>query len=305
MTLNTQSEAPMNAASPGNSPAMDTPATETEVKAIETKAEPQTEAPKEPAKEDIDLSARFASLSRKEKKLLAERQAISAEKKELEEYKKWKASAKEKPFEYLSQGGITLDDLIKAKLTEGKEPTVEDKLLTVEEKLKKFQEDREVEAEKLKQQNSSRAVAAFKDKIKSVVEIDKAKYETILANDAIDEVYDVCAEYWEQNPHLPPEKRMLPVEKAAELVEAELFEREKERAKKTISYSKLKSLYASQETPKETVPQAKDIQAPEPTLTNKTAPAPSAEQRRLLTREESIKQLAKELDEKWRAARKG
>jgi hypothetical protein len=295
MTLNTGSAPSAAPEAPTTSP-VESP------QAVPAPEAPQAEAA---PKGDPDLSPRFAALARQEKRLLEERKAIAAQAKEIEEYRRWKSSAKEKPFEYLEAGGLSFDELVKQKLKEGKEPTVEDKLMTVEEKLKKLQEDRAREEDERKQANVSRAEAAFKDKIKSVVENDKAKYELIGAYDAHDEVFNVCKEYWEQNEHLPQEKRLLPVEKAAELVEAEL----EERMKKFQGVSKFKKLFTPAEAAaakEEIASKAKDISEPEPTLTNKSAPAPSAEAKKpLLSREESIKQLAKQLEEKMRAAKKG
>jgi len=283
------SEVAVNAASPGISqlaPTQEAPVLET----------PAAQAPDK----DARLSSQFAALSKQEKALFLEKKRLSEERKEIEGYRKAKGVAKENPLQYLAEGGLTLDDLIQFKLKQGEPPSADEKLKTIEEKLAAIEAQKAKDEELAKQTNIDRAVSAFKAEIMSVIEKDPAKYEFIAARNAHEEVYNVIAQYWDENEHLPPDKRRLPIEKAAELVENELFEQHKPLK----GLSKFKALFAPEpEAKPDTSTKAPEMSAPPrtTTLTNSnTASTPGVEQKRLLSREESIKVLAKQLEESMR-----
>lgn len=244
--------------------------------------------------QEVDLSSRFAALTRKEKALLdRERKAAEIEKK----FGKFAQSKpKENPLAWLETGEITIDELIQAKLKEGKPPTADEKVVTVEEKLRRLEEQIAAKEEQSKQEHINRVVQQFKDQIKAHVDSDKGKYELINAHDAYDQVYAVCEQYYEENRE-KPDFKALEVSKAADLVEDYLFEQAKAKYAKVSKYKKL--FLPDADSPEDIKTQATDTPKPqsEPTLTNRGT-TPSAKATKLLPREIAIRQIAAQFDRK-------
>jgi hypothetical protein len=244
----------------------------------------EAEAPKEEAPTQ-DLSAQFAALSKKEKKLFEDQARIKELEKKYGPIEKALSAAKEKPTALLEAAGITLDDLIQYQLKNGQPPTAEDKVATIEAKLKAYEEQIKSKEEAAEQARIDRAIADFKGQIKAHVATDAAKFELVAANNAFDTVYEVCEQYYNET------GKQLDISKAAELVEAELFE----NAKKVLNLSKMKALYATAEAPKVLDTQKATGQSSQTTLTNKSAASTQVAPPKPLSREESLKRAAEAL----------
>lgn len=242
-----------------------------------------------PKIDDTDLSSKFAALSRKEKALMAQQKKV----KELtDKYGALDAiNAKENPMAVLEKFGLSLDDLVQYSLKNGQPKTADDKILTVEEKLAKMEKEREAERQAGIQERNNKAVNDFKGKIRAHLDTDPAKFELIHAHKAYDKIFEVIAQYWDNQEDVEPNDRQhLPIEKAADLVENDLYE----EAKKFLGVSKYKSLFLPQPPVEDTKKKATDTPTPqtEPTLTNK-GPTPQVPRPgQVLPREDAIKMIA-------------
>lgn len=255
----------------------------------EAVTEPQTVA--KPEGTDTDLSKQFAALARKEKAILdRERKAAELEKR----FGKYgQVKPKDNPLAWLETGEITIEELIQAKLKEGKPPTAEERTLTVEEKLAKLEKQLADKDAASKQEHIDREVQKFRDSITALVDSDKVKFELILAHGAQNEVYNVCELYYNENHH-KPDFKPLDISKAAELVEDQLFSEAKEKYSKVAKY---KSLFVPTEQAPDTN-KATDTPKPtttEPTLTNRGT-TPSAPSTKTLSREKAIAMIASRYD---------
>lgn len=256
-----------------------------------TQPDPAVAAPPAPKPED-DLSARFATLTKREK-ATAERERKAAE---LE--KKYgdidKLAADKQSLALMKKFGITPDDLIQAMLKEGKPEEPKDKVQTLEEKLQKIEDERKAEADRSRQASIDKAVGDFKSRIKATIDSDAGKYELIAAHDALDTVFERCADYWSSQADVPPEERKhLDIAVACDQVEQELYDYAKS---KFAGVKKYRSIYEP-EAPAAPAPdiekKASDTAPPqkEPTLTNRGT-TPSAPTSTVLDREVAIKQIA-------------
>lgn len=247
---------------------------------------------------DPDLSSKFAALARQEKANSTERRRLEGLAKKYGPIEERLGRAKEDPLGYLEAGGVTIEQLIQAQLKAGKAPTAEDEVLTIKQKLEKIEAEREAEREASKQQSINKSVQDFKDKIKAHTDSDLDKYELINVHGAHDRVFDVCAQYWEDQKDLEPaERKQLDIAKAADLVEDEIYQ----SSLKFKDVKKYRKLYTPETTsePKDINTKATDTLAPqtEPTLTNRGT-TPSAPNSKLLSRELAIKQIAAQYDGK-------
>lgn len=253
-------------------------------------SEPQVE--QKPTETDDDFAHRMALLARKER-MLTERQ---------KEMKEWEEKVKrlerleklkdEDPDEYLKESGLTLDKLIQASLKKNTTETVEEKIARLEKMLTDKEENEKLSKKQTAEQN-------LRNQIKQTIE-SKEDYPLIKSLDEFDLVYDVMEEYWNQH------NQMLPIEKAAELVENSFFE----KVQSLKSIDKVKKLFAeAHETAQNKLEHSEIVKTvnPEPvtqslnhkTLTAKSVPSTEmAQPKRLLSREESLAKIAKDLEAK-------
>lgn len=193
----------------------------------ETQA-PETPAPQavEPPKEDPALSPKFAALAKKAKaayqaqaQLKAEKAALEAKRKEIDEFSKYKQEATSNPLKALEALGWKYDDLVNFVLNDQK-PTESQKLTQVEQRLEALQreqEEREQKRIQIEQEAAQRQYAetidAFKSKVASHVSENSEKYELIQLHDAQELIFDTIEEYFNKT------NQVMDIAKAAELVE--------------------------------------------------------------------------------------
>ncbi len=184
--------------------------TEVVAPAAETVA-PATPAPAAPAV-DEKTNSRFAALSRQEKALREQTKAIAAEKAqlakdraELESSVKGKMidteEFKRNPYKYMKDHGITLESLAEIALNDGKPTTesvvgeTEKRMMTKMAELEKRLADKEAaEAEA----NQAKVLQEFMGNLTKQVNDNPADYELIIANDAVDVVYEVIEAHFEK-----------------------------------------------------------------------------------------------------------
>jgi hypothetical protein len=259
------------------------------------KEQTPTEPTKESSPQELELSKAFAALARKEKKLLELQRQIAAKEKQpgyisLEELK---AKAAQDPDSVLSTLGLDFNGLVDKKLAS--EPTLEDKLREVTDKVTAYErqaeENKKKREEQARQEQLDKAIQSFKNEIRQTAEQDKEKYELVHAYDEIDAVYEVCEEYFAKT------QKHLDIGKALEAVEQKL---QLELESKALKTNKAKRFFESLNQPNPAIKQSPEAKKDslQPTLTNRMTLQPSLiPEQKLLSREESIKRAAAML--KW------
>lgn len=187
-----------------------------------------TPPPDTKPKED-PMGKRFAALSRKEKEILNERQAIAAEKAAVEADKARMqkivtavANAKANPMALLTEAGVTYDELTRYILNDGK-PSPEDRIAELDNKLEEerrarisAEEKRELERQQADEAYITKMIDDYRKETNDHIASNPEAYESIIAYDAQDEVFSAIRD------HFAETGKILSPEEAAKQVEAEL-----------------------------------------------------------------------------------
>lgn len=212
------------------------------------------------------------------------------------------------PKSFLADAGLDLDTIVRAYLDEGPTPDVlmrdmeqrsRSEVEEIRAELKKLREEQTQKEQAAQQAQMQQAAHALRNEIEQTLRSDPDKFELTIAQGQEGEVYELMRLAYQQN------GTVLPVAKAAEMIEDFLFD----QAKKMTSAKKLASLFKPQEqaaAPAQAgkpAPQAKpatDAREPKAsttTLTSKlaTSPAQPAEADTMLPAEEMIQVLAKKV----------
>lgn len=216
-------------------------------------AEGQT-PPAEKPPENPKVASRFAQLSRQEKEvrdqrnaLKAEQDAWNAEKAELQQLKELKARAKQNPHEYLKAAEIDLDYLVQYSLNDNKQPVDKrieeleakiDKRLTEKEEREKAEREearkaRQAEIWEQKKAETAATLDAFAQEIAQTVNSDPEKHEVIIAEGKQNLVYELIVDHYNRtcDPETGLGGEILDVATVAEKLEEELVKEKIERAK--------------------------------------------------------------------------
>ena len=247
---------------------------------------------------DTDFSARFAALSKREKALLDQQNRIKEEAEKYKKYQDLESKAKENPLSVLEAMGLDLDAIIAASLGEDAPPkSVEEQLADlkaeIENERKRKEEDEKKakeDEEKALQTQYDEAIEAHKTDIKMFLEDNKEKYELINFQSADDLVWDVTEAHYDTN------GEVLPIEKAAEMVEEYLTA----QYQKALELKKFKPEEKKEEVDffKTETPVNPFVQANKPkTLTSDLNSTPTDRDTEYLTEEESKRRAAAML--KW------
>lgn len=265
----------------------------------------EEQQPEENAQQKDEFSSKFAALSRREKEIrarekqmedkIAEFEARMAQFEQPEEQPVEEPKVnierliRENPLEALKEAGYTYEDLTQMVLNDG-EMSTNHQMRLIKEQIEsdyktKFEELENRLAEKEKQEEEAKyndTINSFKSDIQNFID-DSEEFELIQANEAYDLVYDVIEQYYEEN------QRILETKQAAEEVEQYL----EEELKKVLEKSKKLGSWKPEANQQVAQPSRQA-----PTLSNSlSAKGEPAQADRLLSREESIAQLAKQL--KW------
>jgi hypothetical protein len=261
---------------------------------VETKPQPVKEEPKIEAKpeekDDHNLAARFAALSRRERQIVEKEKTLKGFEEKINSFEKSKKSAKIDPVAWLEQGGITYDELTQYILNNN-QPTKDTKvsleLQDLRERLEKQEQEKKEREEKDRLEAENRAIDNYKKQITDYAKTNADKYELINQSEEFETVFEVCEQYFAVN------HKLLPIETACEQVEKYL----EEKAEKFFTAKKFADKLKSAQVEDKKL----DVNAtPSATLTNKPFVAHSptiSPEGRVLTREESLKRAASLL--KW------
>lgn len=245
-----------------------------------------TEAPKEekapevvaPTKEEEKLSAKFAALAKAEKetrarkaemaalqkKLEDEKRELSEKLKKVEEFETKRKRAKEDPWSYLEDGGLTYDELTQMAIT-GKRPAHRDpRTDSVLSEVERIKAELEESKKAAMQKEEQASVSEWKATAKSTAEGSPEKYELIRNFNAYDVVYELADQKYRS------EGVILSQDEALELAEDYYDQQIEDLLAKVGSINKYKSRFvqsAEAAKPKEATP--KDSIAKEPkTISN-------------------------------------
>ncbi len=261
----------------------------------------------EPAKKNDEFSSKFAALSRREKQLRERESQLDQKLAMLEERLSKLDTPKEEPkkpelpielrlkkdpLNVLAELGLSYDKLTQLALNDGKlTPDMQLELMRQEmdqkyssefENLKKELVDRD---KRLEEEKYNEVVTNFKHDLTNFVNNDD-KYELIRANDAVDVVFDVIEQHYNDT------GRIMSKDEAADQVEAYL----EEEVEKLLKLNKLKSKLGQQK-PVNPPPQESKMAPKAPTLSNTHSATVSKPSGGYLTREQSVASAASLL--KW------
>lgn len=200
------------------------------------------------------LSSQFAALAKKEKRIVNKQQELEIQNKELQEklksYEQFEAkkkNAKTNPLEFLSEGGLTYDEITQYMLNGGI-PKEKDKTTELEERFNKLISDNENEKKqreeaelKAAQEQEEKAIAQFKDSVKKHIKDKGELYELVNLYDAQDLVISTIEAHFEKT------QQILDTDTAAELVEKHL----EGEVKKLATASKFKDKFKLDDEKKE------------------------------------------------------
>lgn len=203
---------------------------------------PASLTPPDAPKPESPDAARFAALARKEKAALRAiraskeyEQKLSQQAEAIKRYEERKAKAKIDPESYLSEAGLTYQELTDYYLN-GKKPTTETKLQATEERVQKFieeQERKEKEKTEQEQLNAQKQVeetiTEFKTNIATYLETNKDTYELTNLLEGQELVFDTIEAQFNKT------KKVMSIKEASDLVE-KYFEDQVERATKVNKF---------------------------------------------------------------------
>lgn len=240
----------------------------------------------EPVAQESRSSKRFSVLARKEaqlhrerERLKAERAALDAELRAAKEFEAKKQKARLNPIDALGDLGLTYEEVSEF-VVNGNKPTVSAEVQAVRDeiaRLRQEQEEARVAAEQAAQERLERerelVVEQFNADAINYVEQNASKFEYTLANNASHYVPEIIEKHFFETGEL------LPIDKAAEIVEAH-FEEVAERVAKAGKFKAKTGLVSQAQTVASTAPQARPAAAPvakrPATLTNSMTASASA-----------------------------
>lgn len=241
-----------------------------EVIAPASETSPEAPVTPEAKPQEDEFSDKFIKLTRQKRaleqqaaELKAERSRIEAERKEIEEFRSKKARIKENPREVLETMGVSFDDLAHMILTEGREPTSDDKLSALEARLKAFEEAKEKEKQDALEAERQKTASVFRQNLEKFIE--SSDYELVKTYDAADTVVATMQAYYEETEKTQGKGVILSYEDACKMVEEDL-EQALEKALQTNKVkTKLGSITSKSSSPAEVIQPRQSVPS---TLTN-------------------------------------
>lgn len=200
----------------------------------------QTKPPeKEPLADRLDLlSRKERAIYRESQRVAQEKKSLAAERAEYEKFKSAKQGAKKNPLDYLSEAGLSYDELTQFVLSGGKsnEP---DELEALRNEFKALKEERAKEKtdaqkaqESAQKQAEIQAIDGFKEQITEFVEQNKSTYELASMRDATDDIFATINEAfiislneWKRAGSRSAKPAPMTIKEAADIVE-DFYEKE-------------------------------------------------------------------------------
>jgi len=242
--------------------------------------------------EDPKFASRFAALTKKEREIIQRERAFKEQQAKLQAYEKAMQKAKENPLEYLQAAGLTLEEALSQIINEGKEPTEQDRLNSIEQKIKDYEEHQKQLQLRAQEYRKQQELAAIHNDIKAFVDQNEEQYELIKAYNNIDLVWSVIERTYLETGG----KVHLTTEQACQAVEEQLLSEKMEELELARKLKKLQAKLAPEvSTESKQQPVSKTVS---PTLTNSGGTVSTSPPRKFKTREESLADAARLL--KWK-----
>jgi hypothetical protein len=167
----------------------------------QTQATPAAEPAAKPPEKD-QFSEKLELLTRKERALWRQRSEIDQKAKQLSEYEakiksfeEKRSRAKTNPLDFLSEAGLSYDELTNYVLNGGK-PTEKDELRSVRDEIQRLREERDkdkeeskTQAQQAQAQAEANAIEGFKEEITEFIEQNKTTYELSSMRDATEDIF--------------------------------------------------------------------------------------------------------------------
>lgn len=229
------------------------------------------------------IDDKLAALAKKEREFFLKEKRMKELEAKLKRYEDLEQLKDQDPFEYLRAAGVDLEKTL-AKYAEVGGKSVDEKVVELEKRyqeLERMIREKEEQARRLQEQT---AIETFRANLVKEVQGNQARWELVNNQEAYDLVFEVIERHFQVTKEQTGEGEVLPVEKAADMVE-KYFE---DRVKKVIGTKKLQSfLPAKKEEPQ---PLSKNT-----TLSNSlSGNIPQASgSGALLPRDQALKEIAK------------
>lgn len=205
-----------------------------------------------------NFARQFAALTREQRALFAQKEAMKKDMEEVGVYKKRQELKKTDIAKYLEEEGLDPDSVLKAYLNKGEGPQVDDRVAALEKVVADYQKEKAdgIEQARLKdiQEKEKAVIDNFKKQMNDFINASPDQYETIIADGASDLVFDRI------NKHFEETQEILPFEVVADEIENQLFE----RAKKLTGLKKLSSFLVKKEVPQDRSQQQQNQRQDEP-----------------------------------------
>lgn len=158
----------------------------------------QAAAPKE------DYAERIAQMARRERRIQEENRTLTAKYKELAD--KWERFDKE-PEAVMAERGWNAEKYLE-RLATGKtpDPTVEDRVSSLQKEIETLRKAREDDENRLKEQTNQQAVANYQKSLNTVVDQDPDRYEAIRSLEMQDLVWTTAQEVFSRTKKIPDPK---------------------------------------------------------------------------------------------------
>ena len=229
-----------------------------------------------------DFEKKLSLLTKKEKEFYLKEKKLKEFEEKIKRYEELERLKSSDPIAFLKEAGVDAEMLLK-RFAEVGGKTIDDKVEELEKRYKELDaliKQKEEEAKRLQVQEQ---ITNFKKKIVETVKSNADRWEFVTNQEAYDLVFDVIDRHFAQTQEQNGEGELLPIEKAADMVERYL----EERVKKIVTAKKLKD-YLPQEDKKE---------QPKMGLTSLTSSMPTGNlksvqgQPKLLPHDEAIRQI--------------
>lgn len=233
-----------------------------------------------------EFEKKLSLLTKKEKEFYLKEKKLKEFEEKIKRYEELERLKSSDPIAFLKEAGVDAEMLLK-RFAEVGGKTIDDKVAELEARYKELDamiKQKEEEAKRLQVQEQ---IENFRKKIVDTVKSNAERWEFVTNQEAYDLVFDVIDRHFAQTQEQTGEGELLPIEKAADMVERYL----EERVKKIVTAKKLKS-YLPQEEKKE---------EPKMGLTSLTSSMPSGSlksvqgQPKLLPHDEAIRQIVLQL----------
>lgn len=248
-----------------------------------TEVATESKAPAEPAPKLTDLSHQFATLSRKEKKIIDREKSLKEWEEKLSQRAKDYELIDKDPYEYLQKKDPNAYTKWTERILNDGKPGINESLSDLEKRVEEKWASRvdglEKKVQEYEEQYQKAQLDHFVGGIKTTAKGEK--YELIQAQgeDGIGAVYHYIMG------HLEKHGKLLSYEEGCDAIEEALYEQAKQ-------IQKLKKLQPAQPEPSTRIPEGQKDSRPT-TLTNTLTSQAAPREKRTLTREESIAEAAR------------